>query len=132
MKVLVTGGAGFIGSNLCRSLRAEGASVLALDNLSTGFRTNLESSPDIEVLEGDVRHPDTVLAAVRGCEIVFHLAASVGNLRSIEDPVADSETNVIGTLNVLQAARSIVPTGSSIPRPTRAREGPRSAMSERR
>ena len=105
MKVLVTGGAGFIGSNLCRGLRAEGASVLALDNLSTGFRANLVSSPDIDVVEGDVRHPDTVIAAVRGCEIVFHLAASVGNLRSIEDPVADSETNVLGTLNVLQAAR---------------------------
>lgn len=105
IRVLVTGGAGFIGSNLCRGLRAEGATVVALDNLSTGFRANLGSFPDIEFVEGDIRQPETVEDAVRRCEIVFHLAASVGNLRSIEDPLADSETNVLGTINVLQAAR---------------------------
>jgi UDP-glucose 4-epimerase len=106
LRVLVTGGAGFIGSNLCRVLRADGAAVVALDNLSTGYRANLERLSGVELVERDIREPAAVDEAVRGCEIVFHLAASVGNRRSIEDPVADSETNVLGTLRVLEAARN--------------------------
>jgi UDP-glucose 4-epimerase len=104
-KVLVTGGAGFIGSNIARLVAAEtGADVVVLDDLSSGYRDNLEGLP-VTFLEGDVRDPAMVRRAIDGCDTVFHLAASVGNTRSIDDPVRDSEINVIGTLRVLEAAR---------------------------
>jgi UDP-glucose 4-epimerase len=104
MRALVTGGAGFIGSNLVRRLFEHGLGVRILDNFSSGYRTNLH--PDAEVVEGDVRDPHAVDAAVAGCELVFHLAASVGNTRSIEHPIEDSEINALGTLRVLEAART--------------------------
>jgi UDP-glucose 4-epimerase len=104
MRALVTGGAGFIGSNLVRRLLEHGLSVRILDNLSSGYRTNLH--PEAEIVEGDVRDPRAVDAAVSGCELVFHLAASVGNTRSIEHPIEDSEINAMGTLRVLEAARA--------------------------
>lgn len=104
MKALITGGAGFIGSNLAEGLRARGIGVRVLDNLSSGYRRNLDGL-EVELMEGDVRNRDTVDAAVRGCDLVFHLAASVGNKRSIDDPIRDSEVNVLGTLNVLEASR---------------------------
>lgn len=104
MKALVTGGAGFIGSNLVAGLRDRGIGVRVLDDLSSGYRRNLDGL-DVEFMDGDVRNRDAVDAAVRGCDLVFHLAASVGNKRSIDDPVRDSEINVLGTLNVLEAAR---------------------------
>ena len=104
-KVLVTGGAGFIGSNIARLVAAEtGADVVVLDDLSSGYRDNLEGLP-VTFLEGDVRDPAMVRRAIDGCDTVFHLAASVGNTRSIDDPVRDSEINVLGTLRVLEAAR---------------------------
>ncbi|HEX7778432.1 MAG TPA: NAD-dependent epimerase/dehydratase family protein [Vicinamibacterales bacterium] len=105
-KVLVTGGAGFIGSNIARLVAADTtADVVVLDDLSSGYRDNLEGLP-VTFLEGDVRDPAMVRRAIDGCDTVFHLAASVGNTRSIDDPVRDSEINVLGTLRVLEAARA--------------------------
>ncbi len=104
-KVLVTGGAGFIGSNVARLVIEEtGASVVVLDDLSSGYRDNLDGLP-VSFIDGDVRDASAVRQAIAGCDTVFHLAASVGNARSIDDPVRDSEINVLGTLRVLEAAR---------------------------
>lgn len=105
MRALVTGGAGFIGSNLVRALVTRGDSVVVLDNFTTGYSSNLEGLP-IRVVRGDVRDSSTVREAMRGCDPVFHLGASVGSPRSIENPVADAEINVLGTVNVLEAARA--------------------------
>jgi UDP-glucose 4-epimerase len=106
-KALVTGGAGFIGSNLARVLLAEGREVVIYDNLSSGYRQNVEALPEARFIEGDVRDPTRLAEAMRGADAVFHLAASVGNTRSIEHPIEDSEINVIGTLRVLEAARAL-------------------------
>lgn len=105
MKALVTGGAGFIGSNIVRLLVEKGHEVTVIDNLSTGYRCNLAPFPKVRFIEGDIRDPEAVQEAVAGAEVIFHVAASVGNMRSIEHPIEDSETNVIGTLQVLEAAR---------------------------
>src|SRR5688572_7653861 len=104
-RVLVTGGAGFIGSNLVKLLSNEGYDVVVLDNLSSGYRQNLEPFKQVRLMVGDVRDAETVASVIEDVEIVFHLAASVGNVRSIEQPVEDSEINVIGTIRVLEAAR---------------------------
>ena len=104
MKVLVTGGAGFIGSNLVELLRDEGHDVVVLDDLSSGYAENLRD--DVAFVQGDVSAPGVAASAAAGCDVIFHLAASVGNTRSIDNPVRDSEINVIGTLNVLEAART--------------------------
>jgi UDP-glucose 4-epimerase len=103
LRALVTGGAGFIGSNLARTLLTEDHEVVVLDDLSTGFRANLGA--DVDFVEGDVRVEEDVARAMRGADVVFHLAASVGNARSIADPIRDAEVNLIGTLRVLEAAR---------------------------
>ena len=95
MKALVTGGAGFIGSNIVKLLVEKGHTVSVLDNLSTGYRINLDPFPSVNLIEGDVRDADTVTKAVEGCEVIFHLAASVGNTRSINDPIHDTQVNVI-------------------------------------
>jgi UDP-glucose 4-epimerase len=105
MKALVTGGAGFIGSNLVSLLIESGHEVVVLDNCSSGYRENLAGFPVARLIEGDVRDQETLDDAVDGCEVIFHLAASVGNTRSIEHPIEDSEVNVLGTLRVLEAAR---------------------------
>ena len=104
-KVLVTGGAGFIGSNLVAELIREGNDVTVLDNFTTGFRSNLDPMPMVHIVEGDVRDRNEVEEAMQGVEVVFHLAASVGNKRSIDDPVTDAAVNVLGTVNILEAAR---------------------------
>jgi UDP-glucose 4-epimerase len=104
-KVLVTGGAGFIGSNLVRHLIKEGNSVTVLDNFMSGFRSNIDSFPSVHIIEGDVRDHAAVEEAIQGAEVVFHLAASVGNKRSIDHPLIDAEINVLGTLQILEAAR---------------------------
>jgi len=104
VKALVTGGAGFIGSNLARTLLERGHEVVVLDNLLSGHRHNLQGL-DVQFVEADVRDQSALESASHGCEAVFHLAASVGNKRSIDHPVDDSEINVIGTLRVLEAAR---------------------------
>jgi UDP-glucose 4-epimerase len=104
----VTGGAGFIGSNLVGALIARGTPVVVLDSLVSGYRSNLDAFPSIRFVEGDVRDRAAVDAAMNGpvrIDVVFHLAASVGNKRSIDDPVSDAQTNVLGTINVLESAR---------------------------
>jgi UDP-glucose 4-epimerase len=105
MKYLITGGAGFIGSNLARLLVQRGHSVIVLDDLSTGHLSNLDFLPDGSLIRGDIRDPDVLDSAMAEVEVVFHLAASVGNARSILDPVADAEVNVLGTIQVLEAMR---------------------------
>jgi UDP-glucose 4-epimerase len=105
-KVLVTGGGGFIGSNLVRGLLAHGDDVRVLDNFSTGSRTNLDDvAADVEVVEGELRSYERVHNAVRGVEVVFHLGALGSVPRSVQDPLTTSAVNVEGTLNVLLAAR---------------------------
>jgi len=104
MKTLVTGGGGFIGSNLVRALLDRGDDVRVLDNFSTGSRTNLEAL-DVDVVEGELRSYERVHAAVRGVEVVFHLGALGSVPRSVQDPLTSSAVNVEGTLNVLLAAR---------------------------
>lgn len=104
MKALVTGGAGFIGSNLALALLARGHDVRLLDNFSTGHRANLEPL-DAEVVEGDLRSYERVAAAVGGVEVVFHQGALPSVPRSIQDPLTSTAVNVEGTLNVLLAAR---------------------------
>lgn len=106
MKVLVTGGSGFIGSNLIGQLLEENHDITVIDNLLSGFETNLTPFLGrIRFIRGDIRDIEAVKEAVEGAEVVFHLAASVGNKRSIEHPILDAEINVIGTLQVLEAAR---------------------------
>jgi len=105
MNTLVTGGAGFIGSNIVRLLVEEGHQVAVLDNLSSGYRCNLDPFPTVQFIEGDVRDKAAVNRAMVGVDAVIHVAASVGNVRSIERPIEDSEINIIGTLRVLEAAR---------------------------
>ena len=104
-KVLVTGGAGFIGSNLVKRLLEEGNTVTVLDNFMSGYRSNLDPFPVVRIIEGDIRDKTVVETAMEGAEVVFHLAASVGNKRSIDQPITDAEINVLGTLNILEAAR---------------------------
>ncbi len=105
MRTLVTGGAGFIGSNLVRLLLESGHSVRVLDNLSSGHKENLSDFAEADFVEGDVRDGDAVARAVDGVEVVFHLAASVGNKRSIEHPLEDAEINVLGTIRILERCR---------------------------
>ena len=104
-KALVTGGAGFIGSNVAHLLAESGYDVIAFDNLSTGYRENLNGLKRVRLVEGDVRNTTALDGAMDRVDVVFHLAASVGNTRSIENPLYDSEVNVLGTLCVLEAAR---------------------------
>ena len=103
-RVLVTGGGGFIGSNLVRALLESGDDVRVLDNFSTGNRDNL-AGLEVEVVEGELRSYERVHTAVRGVELVFHLGALGSVLRSVQDPLTSNAVNVDGTLNVLLAAR---------------------------
>ena len=106
MKVLVTGGGGFIGSNLVRALVERGDDVRVLDNFSTGNRANLaDLLDDVETVEGELRSYERVHAATRGIEVVFHQGALPSVPRSVQDPLTTSAVNVEGTLNVLLAAR---------------------------
>lgn len=106
MECLVTGGAGFIGSNLVHALLKRGDRVRLLDNFSTGKRENLSDISDsIEVIEGDIRSYHLVREAVDGVDVIFHQAALPSVPRSIRDPITTNEVGTSGTLNVLQAAR---------------------------
>jgi UDP-glucose 4-epimerase len=105
---LVTGGGGFIGSHLLDRLLDLGHHVRALDNFSTGRRDNLRRTlAHIELIEGDLRDPDTVRRAAQGAEIVLHQGALPSVPRSVNDPRTTNAVNVEGTLNVLLAAREV-------------------------
>ncbi len=106
MRYLITGGAGFIGSNIAIELVRRGEDVTVLDIFSTGREENLSSSWDeITVTRGDIRDYETVTNAVRGMDHVMHLAAIASVESSIEDPVGSSEVNISGTLNLLEACK---------------------------
>src|SRR5689334_12082448 len=106
MRVLVTGGGGFIGSHLAERLLRDGHDVRVLDNFSSGRRDNLlPLLSEIELVEGDIQSYERVHTAVRGCDLVVHQAALPSVPRSVQDPLTSNATNVIGTLNVLLAAR---------------------------
>ena len=106
MPVLVTGGAGFIGSNLVAALAADGSRVRVLDDLATGSMANLrEVADEVEVMVGDIRAPDQVRRAMDDVDTVYHLAALPRVARSVADPFGTHLVNVNGTLNVLVAAR---------------------------
>ncbi|QQE85432.1 MULTISPECIES: NAD-dependent epimerase/dehydratase family protein [Pseudomonas] len=104
--ILITGGAGFIGSHLTDELLAKGYAVRVLDNLSTGKRSNLPlSHPNLQLIEGDVADAALVAHAVKGCAGVVHLAAVASVQASVDDPVRTHQSNFIGTLNVCEAMR---------------------------
>ena len=102
--VLVTGGAGFVGANLVRTLLKRGYTVRVLDNFSSGNRASL-TGLDIDIVEGDILDRAAVDAAVAGTDGIVHLAAQTGVPGSIQDPMRDCQLNVVGTLNMLEAAR---------------------------
>lgn len=112
-RVLVTGGAGFIGSHLCEALDAQGARVVVLDDLSSGKLANLDalrpgalgSGARLEFVQGSIVDPDACARAVAGCDAVLHEAAQVSVPRSVAEPLESYRVNVMGTLNVLEAAR---------------------------
>ncbi|MCU1736963.1 MULTISPECIES: NAD-dependent epimerase/dehydratase family protein [unclassified Pseudomonas] len=104
--ILITGGAGFIGSNLAEALLAQGYSLRILDDLSSGKRSNLAlDNPRVELIEGDVADAALVAQVMRGCQAVVHLAAVASVQASVEDPVRTHQSNFIGTLNVCEAMR---------------------------
>lgn len=108
-KILVTGGAGFIGSNLCEELVKKGNYVVCLDNFSTGRIENIQGLLDnnrFKLIEGDIRNLDTCLKAVNGVDVVFHEAALGSIPRSIDDPITTNAVNISGFLNMLVAAKN--------------------------
>ena len=105
MKFLVTGGAGFIGSNIASELLEKGYSVRILDNFSSGKRENLKGMEnDIELIEGDIRSYHIVQDSLKDIDIVLHQAALPSVPRSIKDPITTNDVNINGTLNILEAA----------------------------
>lgn len=106
MRFLVTGGAGFIGSNIVKGLVENGYQVRVLDNFATGQRSNIEPFlKDLELIEGDVRDFWTVVKATKSVDYILHQAALPSVPRSIDNPLTTTEVNVNGTLNILEAAR---------------------------
>jgi UDP-glucose 4-epimerase len=106
MNVLVTGGAGFIGSHLAEALVRAGHRVRVIDSLFSGKRSNLDAvSDDVELIEGDCTNPETAHQAVDGMEAVFHEAAVPSVARSVKDPLLSHQTNPTATLTMLEAAR---------------------------
>ena len=112
MRILITGGAGFIGSNMANTLLSEGHDVVIYDNMSRpGSERNLEwlhaSGGDaLQVIRGDIRDADAIAAAVRDVDVVVHLAGQVAVTTSVINPREDFEINALGTFNVLEAARN--------------------------
>jgi nucleoside-diphosphate-sugar epimerase len=105
-RILVTGGAGFIGSHLCHHLVQQGALVTVLDNLSTGTLDNVATIKDkITFMQGSITDYDTCLQATKNTSLVFHMAAFISVPQSLEDPLACYEVNVTGTANLLEACR---------------------------
>lgn len=108
MKILITGGAGFIGSNLCEHFIQKGEEVVCLDNLSTGFLHNIDSlinNDRFSFIKGDICDLETCRNAVTGCDVVLHEAALGSVPRSIEDPIRTNRNNIDGFLNMIVAAR---------------------------
>ena len=109
MKIVVTGGAGFIGSHLCERLIRDGHSVVAIDNFSTGEASNLQSVANVDrftLIEGSILDLDTLQPLVKDADYVFHLAAAVGVFNIVNNPLASLLTNIRGTENVLEAAHT--------------------------
>lgn len=108
MKILVTGGAGFIGSNLCEYFLSKGYNVTCLDNFATGHRYNIEhlfSNEKFKLIEGDIRNLDDCMDATKNIDYVLHQAALGSVPRSIKDPITTNDVNVSGFLNMLVASR---------------------------
>ena len=105
MRVLVTGGASFIGSHSVETVLESGADVVVFDDFSSGRRDNLCAHARLEIVEGDVRDRSAVSSAMLGCTHVLNLAAQVSVSASIEDPGASAERNIVGFANVLDCAR---------------------------
>lgn len=103
-KALVTGGAGFIGSNVTRYLLDKGWDVRVIDDLSSGYKINLDNL-DINFIEGSITDEKIMHDACKNIDVVFHLAACVGRQKSLDDPILDANTNVIGTVNLLEGMR---------------------------
>ncbi|MBI3584080.1 MAG: SDR family oxidoreductase [Nitrospinae bacterium] len=107
MNYLITGGAGFIGSNIAKRLVRDGESVRVIDNFSTGKRNNIDEIKDkIDLIEGDIRDTETVLKAAKDIDFIIHQAALPSVPRSIKDPITANDVNVTGTLNLLNAAKN--------------------------
>ena len=107
-KILVTGGAGFIGSNLCEALLNKGNKVVCLDNFATGKRKNIDQlleNINFKLIEGDIRKLDDCLKAAKDVDYILHQAALGSVPRSIKDPITTNDVNVSGFLNMLVAAR---------------------------
>lgn len=108
LKYLVTGGAGFIGSNIVKRLLIDGHTVRVLDSFATGKRENvlpLMSNPNLTIIEGDLRSFHIVRSAVKGVDFVLHQGALPSVPRSINDPITSNDVNILGTLNILEAAK---------------------------
>jgi UDP-glucose 4-epimerase len=108
MKYLVTGGAGFIGSNIVKEILNKGESVRVLDNFATGKRENIlefNDNPNFELIEGDLRSDQTIRKAVKGVEFILHQGALPSIPRSVQDPITTNNVNILGTLNILEAAK---------------------------
>ena len=103
-KALVTGGAGFIGSNVVRFLLDKGWKVRVIDNLSSGYKINLDGL-DVDFIEGDITDAQVTYRSCEGVDVVFHLAACVGRQKSIDNPILDASTNVLGAVNILEGMR---------------------------
>jgi UDP-glucose 4-epimerase len=109
-RALVTGGAGFIGSNLCDRLESEGVEVVVYDDFSTGeqrFIERLGASDRATIVEGNVLNSEQIASALRGCDVVFHLAANADVRHGLEHPARDLRQNTIGTFTVLEAMREV-------------------------
>ena len=108
MRYLVTGGAGFIGSNIVKELLIRGENVSVLDNFATGRRENLfkfKGNPNFELIEGDLRSFNIVRNAVKGVDFILHQGALPSVPRSINDPITTNDVNILGTLNILESAK---------------------------
>ena len=104
MKILITGGAGFIGSNLCEYFLAKGEEVVCLDNFSTGHLHNITpclSNPNFTLIEGDIRNSTDCNSAVKGVDYVLHEAALGSVPRSLSDPITTNDVNISGFLNMV-------------------------------
>ena len=108
MKILITGAAGFIGTNLCEYMLEKDYTVIGLDNFATGFKGNLSpflNNPNFHFIEGDIRNFEQCLQASKGVDCVLHQAALGSVPRSLKDPITSNEVNVTGFLNMLEASK---------------------------